>query len=78
MIETIQAVNNLHLILSVKCLKAIYIGPRGFFISMGYEPKGDQEETEVTDIIKYELEAFIKNKILAGVHNITTNMFIKC
>jgi len=45
---------------------------------MGYEPKGDQEETEVTDIIKYELEAFIKNKILAGVHNITTNMFIKC
>ena len=53
MIETIQAVNNLHLILSVKCLKAIYIGPGGFREFWGYpkkvESSKDSHDEEVAE-----------------------------
>ena len=71
MIETIKSVENIEEILSVEGLKAIYVGPSDLSISMGFEPKGDQEQPEVKECIKEILSKCNKFNILAGIHNIS-------
>src|SRR3954451_22047251 len=44
MIETVEAMENLDDILSVKGLDAVYVGPSDLSISMGYAPGGDKPD----------------------------------
>lgn len=72
MIETAQALENVAEITRTPHLTGVYIGPSDLGLSMGYEPKLDQEEPAVFDAIERILAAAHEAGIRAGIHCLTT------
>ncbi len=68
MIETREAVNNLHDILSTPGLDAIYIGPADLSQSFGYAPRLDPVEPQVVDVIDQIIAAARQHGVVAGMH----------
>jgi len=70
MIETTEALNNLDSIMSTQGLDGIYIGPADLSLALGESPSFDKPEgSKVYDSMMKILEHAIKNKIIAGIHN---------
>lgn len=68
MIETRQAVSNLHEILSVKGLNGVYIGPSDLSFSMGKTPTLDPSEPTVLEAMGIILKETRSRGLIAGVH----------
>src|SRR5436309_11507398 len=68
MIETVEAMENLDDILSVKGLDAVYIGPSDLSISMGYAPGGDKPDQWMMDALKKVVDACRRHKVQPGLH----------
>ena len=68
MIETREAVNNLHDILSTPGLDAIYIGPADLSQSFGYTPRLDPVEPEIVNVIEQILAAARQHGVVVGMH----------
>ncbi|MBA3947150.1 MAG: 2,4-dihydroxyhept-2-ene-1,7-dioic acid aldolase [Herpetosiphonaceae bacterium] len=68
MIETREAVKNLHDILSTPGLDAIYVGPADLSQSFGYEPRVDPVEPEITNVIEQITAAAREHGVIAGMH----------
>jgi 4-hydroxy-2-oxoheptanedioate aldolase len=68
MIETVEAMENLDDILSVKGLDAVYIGPSDLSISMGYAPGGDKPDQWMMDALKKVVDACKRHKVQPGLH----------
>ena len=74
MIETKEALENLDDIMKTPGLDGVYIGPADLSLAMGEKPSFDKNEDSKTynEILKI-LEHAKKNKIIAGIHNGTTD-----
>tara|TARA_B100000945_G_C20281686_1_gene548945 strand:+ start:64 stop:852 length:789 start_codon:yes stop_codon:yes gene_type:complete len=73
MIETKEALENLDSIMSTKGLSGIYIGPADLSLAVGEEPSFDKPESSKTfSAIMKILEHAKKNKIIPGIHNMTS------
>lgn len=68
MIETREAVGNLHDILSTPDLDAIYIGPADLSQSFGYAPRMDPTEPEIVQVIDDVVTAAREHGVVAGMH----------
>ena len=68
MIETVEAMENLDDILSVKGLDAVYIGPSDLSISMGYAPGGDKPDQWMMDALKKVVDSCRRHKVQPGLH----------
>ena len=68
MIETAQALENVADIARTPHLTGVYIGPSDLGLSMGHEPKLDQEEPAVVAAIEQILAAAHEAGIKAGIH----------
>jgi 4-hydroxy-2-oxoheptanedioate aldolase len=68
MIETLEALQNLDEIMSVKGLDAIYIGPSDLAISLGCPPAGVPNDKKVHKAIDDILAAAKRNKVVPGIH----------
>jgi len=68
MIETVQALENVVEIAQTPNLTGLYIGPSDLGLSMGYEPKLDQEEPAIVAAIEQILAAAHGAGIKAGIH----------
>jgi 4-hydroxy-2-oxoheptanedioate aldolase len=68
MIETVEAMENLDQILSVKGLDAIYVGPSDLSISHGYLPGGDKPDEWMMAALKKILDACKRHKVQPGIH----------
>ena len=68
MIETRQAVSNLHEILSVKGLNGVYIGPSDLSLSMGKTPTLDPSDKTVLEAMGIILKETRERGLIAGVH----------
>src|SRR3981189_3096037 len=62
MIETVEAMENLDQILSVKGLDAVYVGPSDLSISHGYAPGGDKPDQWMMDALKKVVDACRRHK----------------
>ncbi len=71
MIETAEAVANLHAILDVPGIDAVYVGPSDLGFSMGLPPVLDREEPEILRIYERVVQATGERGIAAGVHCLT-------
>ena len=70
MIETKESLENLDEIMKTPGLDGIYIGPADLSFAVGESPSFDKPEgSKVYDSIMKILEHAIKNKIIAGIHN---------
>jgi 4-hydroxy-2-oxoheptanedioate aldolase len=69
MIETRQALENLDDILSVKGLDAIYVGPSDLSLTLGCNPKFDQDEKPVVEAIDHIVARAHAHGVIAGIHN---------
>ena len=74
MIETKEALENLDDIMKTPGLDGVYIGPADLSLAMGEKPTFDKNEDSKTynEILKI-LEHAKKNRIIAGIHNGTTD-----
>src|SRR5690349_20299020 len=68
MIETVEAMENLDDIMSVKGLDAIYVGPSDLSISHGYPPGGDKPDQWMMDALKKILDACKRHGVQPGMH----------
>ncbi len=68
MVETAEALENVAEIATTPHLTGVYIGPSDLSLSMGYEPKLDQEEPAVVAAIEQILQAAHDAGIKAGIH----------
>ena len=68
MIETREALSNVEDIVATPGLTGVYIGPSDLGLSLGYQPKLDQDEPAVVDAIKRILDASKNAGIRAGIH----------
>ena len=68
MIETVEAMENLDQILSVKGFDAVYVGPSDLSISMGYAPGGDKPDQWMMDALKKVVDACRRHKVQPGLH----------
>src|SRR5258708_30230079 len=68
MIETVEAMENLDQILSVKGLDAVYVGPSDLSISHGYAPGGDKPDQWMMDALKKVVDACRRHKVQPGLH----------
>jgi 4-hydroxy-2-oxoheptanedioate aldolase len=68
MIETRQAVSNLHEILTVKGLNGVYIGPSDLSLSMGKPPTLDPSDKAVLEAMGIILKETRESGLIAGVH----------
>ncbi len=68
MIETRQAVENLHDILQTPGLDAIYIGPADLSQSYGYPPRVDPEQPELVQVIDDIVAAARAHGVIPGMH----------
>ncbi|KAB2851759.1 MAG: 2,4-dihydroxyhept-2-ene-1,7-dioic acid aldolase [Hyphomicrobiaceae bacterium] len=68
MIETREAVSNLHEILSVKGLDGVYIGPSDLSFSMGKTPTLDPTDKEVLAAMAIILKETRERGLIAGAH----------
>ena len=68
MIETREAVSNLHEILSVKGLDGVYIGPSDLSFSMGKTPTLDPSDKEVLAAMSIILKETRERGLIAGAH----------
>jgi 4-hydroxy-2-oxoheptanedioate aldolase len=68
MIETVEAMENLDQILSVKGLDAVYVGPSDLSISHGYAPGGDKPDQWMMDVLKKVVDACKRHKVQPGLH----------
>jgi 4-hydroxy-2-oxoheptanedioate aldolase len=68
MIETVEAMENLDQILSVKGFDAVYVGPSDLSISMGYAPGGDKPDQWMMDALKKVVDACKRHKVQPGLH----------
>lgn len=76
-IETIEAVNNLDQILSVKGLDAVYIGPADLSLSMGCTPTFDDVDKPVAEAIDLVLAKAKEHGVIACIHNGTPEAALK-
>jgi 4-hydroxy-2-oxoheptanedioate aldolase len=67
-IETGVAVDNIDAILSVPGLDAIYVGPADLALTLGREPRVDQEDQVVLDALLTVADAARRRGIVAGIH----------
>ena len=77
MIETKEAVQNIDEILSTPGVDAIYVGPADLSLTMGCTPKLDQTEAPVVEALGKILEACKRHKVVAGLHNATSQYALK-
>jgi 4-hydroxy-2-oxoheptanedioate aldolase len=68
MIETVEAMENLDQILSVKGLDAVYVGPSDLSISHGYPPGGDKPDEWMMAALKKVVDACKRHKVQPGLH----------
>jgi 4-hydroxy-2-oxoheptanedioate aldolase len=68
MIETRDAIDNLHEILSTPGLDAIYVGPADLSQSLGYAPRLDPVEPEIVSVIEGVIAAAKEHGVVAGMH----------
>lgn len=68
MIETREAISNLHDILSTPGLDAIYIGPADLGQSFGYPPRLDPVEPEIVNVIEQVIAVARQHGVAAGMH----------
>ncbi len=68
MIETREAVEQLHDILSTPGLDAIYIGPTDLSQSYGYAPRLDPVEPEIVNLIERITAAAREHGVVVGMH----------
>ena len=68
MIETVEAMENLDQILSVKGLDAIYVGPSDLSISHGYPPGGDKPDEWMMAALKKVLDGCKRHNVQPGIH----------
>jgi 4-hydroxy-2-oxoheptanedioate aldolase len=68
MIETVEAMENLDQILSVKGFDAVYVGPSDLSISMGYAPGGDKPDQWMMDALKKIVDACKRHNVQPGLH----------
>lgn len=68
MIETREAISNLHEILSTPGLDAIYVGPSDLSQSFGYPPRMDTTEPEIVSVIEQVIAAAREHGIVPGMH----------
>ena len=74
MIETKESLENLDSIMSTPGLSGIYIGPADLSLAIGEEPSFDKPEGDkVYNTIMKILEHAKKNKIIAGIHNMSAD-----
>jgi 4-hydroxy-2-oxoheptanedioate aldolase len=69
MIETKLALNNLHEILSVDGLDAVYIGPSDLSLALGCAPTFDDVDKPVAEAIDMILAKAKERGLVAGIHN---------
>ncbi len=69
MIETAQALANLHAILSVEGLDAICIGPSDLSLALGCKPVFDAVEPKVAQTMDHILARAKAHGAVAGAHN---------
>jgi 4-hydroxy-2-oxoheptanedioate aldolase len=68
MIETVEAMENLDDILSVKGIDAAYVGPSDLSISHGYPPGGDKPDQWMMDALKKVIDACKRHGKQPGLH----------
>ncbi|MHA2249992.1 MAG: HpcH/HpaI aldolase family protein [Candidatus Kariarchaeaceae archaeon] len=68
MIETVEAVNNIDEILSVKGLDGIYIGTMDLSLSLGIEDLGELANPLLRDAIDKIMACVKKHQLVAGMH----------
>lgn len=68
MIETAEAYRNVLPIVGTPGLSGVYIGPSDLGLSLGYEPKLDQDDPNVMKVIKTILSAAHQGGVKAGIH----------
>ena len=68
MIETVEAMENLDDILSVKGIDAAYVGPSDLSISHGYPPGGDKPDQWMMDALKKVIDACRRHGKQPGLH----------
>jgi 4-hydroxy-2-oxoheptanedioate aldolase len=68
MIETTEALANLDAILSTPGLDGVYVGPSDLSLTMGFEPKLDQEEPKVVEALGTIVDACERHGLSAGIH----------
>ena len=74
MIETKESLENLNEIMTTPGLNGIYIGPADLSLAIGEEPSFDKPEGDkVYDTIMKILDHAKKNKIVAGIHNMSAD-----
>mgnify|MGYP001381702516 CR=1 FL=1 len=74
MIETKESLENLDSIMSTPGLSGVYIGPADLSLAIGEEPSFDKPEGDkVYNTIMKILEHAKKNKIIAGIHNMSAD-----
>jgi 4-hydroxy-2-oxoheptanedioate aldolase len=71
MIETREALDNLEAILGVPGLSGVYIGPADLSLSLGAEPRFDQEEPVVLGALERVIGTARRMGRRVGLHNAT-------
>lgn len=69
MIETLQGLDNLDDILSVRGLDAVYIGPSDLSLALGCRPTFDDVDPPVAQAIAHVVSRAQAHGVVAGIHN---------
>ncbi len=69
MIETVQAIANLDEILSVPGIDAVYVGPADLSLTLGLEPRNNDEHPRFTEALETIVDGCRRHAIVPGIHS---------
>ncbi len=69
MIETVEAIANLDEILGVAGIDAVYVGPADLSLTLGLEPRNNDEHPRFTDALETIVAGCRRHGIVPGIHS---------